>query len=206
MKQIIKESSIETPQTRTAILEVKKGRLIEMILEDDLYRIYSPKVEKEFRAQVNTESTDETLDEAKEKLRQLYNQDFTPAFTIPRSYIGTVLKSGLTPKLTYIPGLKLLAGTVGIQYYNPEEERRFLAILKQMTPQLKDQIKPRFTGPTAAFRGVISTESSIPLENLIIIDTKNMQVIYPENIEIEVLDEDKLVRETRVEIRNIVAQ
>ncbi len=131
--------------------------------------------------------------DANETLNSLIDLGVVPVFTIPRQYIDIVLKEGLWPHQTDVKDLRLIAGTIGINPYlgtRTHESHadfpgnaRFFAILKDGNKAKELAIQPRFTGTKneLMFRGVIATLRPIPLSELIIIDSKDMSVIYPAN-------------------------
>lgn len=139
------------------------------------------------------------------KGRQLFamllNQDITPVFSVPRKYIDKVLKNGLIPHETDIKGVALLAGTFGIPPYSRGENDRYLVVLKNPQKALQYHLQPRFTGTHNIWSGVVATRTSIPLEELVIIDSANNEVVYDGGSRVNILYESNVARENIIDIQ-----
>jgi hypothetical protein len=101
-------------------------------------------------------------DEAQEIVYDLLAKGYKPTVTVPKEYIDA-LKNGLKAHSTWIPGLEVIAGTLGREPYKAED--RVVVEVDSIDPRL---VKPRFTGPDNAFHGVVTLEGPISPENLII--------------------------------------
>jgi hypothetical protein len=101
-------------------------------------------------------------DEAQEIIYKLLEEGHKLFVTVPIKY-KDALKNGLKAHSTWIPGLEVIAGTLGREPYNAED--RVVVEVDSIDPRL---VKPRFTGPDNAFHGVVTLEGPIPPENLII--------------------------------------
>lgn len=116
-------------------------------------------------------------------LRELTARGYVSAFTIPRQHIKEKLKWGLSPRPDDQRAY-LTAGTIGVKPFQPGmEEPRYIAVVKSPEIMQRRHIQPRFTGARPSmptFWGTVVTERGIPLSELIIIDSKDMSVIYPE--------------------------
>jgi hypothetical protein len=110
--------------------------------------------------------------EAEELLKDMLDDLCLPVFTIPREHISEVMQNGLKPRPTWIP-VSILAGTIGIHYYNNSGDR-YIVVVK--SPK-KYNLKPRFTGPKQNFHGVVVCEKPIDADDLIIIDSTTNKVI-----------------------------
>ena len=128
--------------------------------------------------------------ESEKALDELIEEGISPVFSFRREFIETILENkGLVAHPSaYIKDFKITAGTMGRKPYAEDGETapRYYAVLKNPKDLKKYGIKPRFTGKKPPiFRGVIATEQTIPLSEIIIIDPKNNSVVYPKKQEPE---------------------
>lgn len=103
------------------------------------------------------------IEEAKEFIAEQWEKGVRPQVSVPVQY-EEMLKSGLKPHSTWIPGLEVIAATFGRDPYMPSEEKRIILDI-DIPPT---QIKPRLTGPDKAFHGVVIIEGPIPPERMTI--------------------------------------
>lgn len=197
----------------TLYLDVRNGIIRELMLADSKGNLETHKIVDQDLSKKLLKPTAVILEEIDDegplewgcsKLKELFDKGFKPTFTIPRSFERAVLENGLTPRDTlYQSGEKILAGTVGIEYFQDiQEDWRIAAILMKPT---KYKLMPRFTGNPPVFRGVVKCNEPIAIQDLILIDTKDMRILYPRDIpNIDVLNNAERI--TRNGIREIVRQ
>ncbi len=198
MDSVDKQKLREIPsKIDTLFLDVRNSIIREIMIADDRGKLENHKVVDQELSKILLKPSATTLDEIEDegplewgcaKLKELIEAGFKPTFTIPRDFATAVLQNGLTPRTTlYGTNELILAGTIGIEYFQDiGEEWRIAAIL--MKPQ-KYRLMPRFTGNPPVFRGVIRCSEPIALADLILIDTKDMKILYPTDIpNIDVLD------------------
>lgn len=149
---------------------------MELLQHSELYSKYSEQIIKdqlEDIAESNYRAS-EKIAIAKETLEELLAEGFPIVFSVPLEYIEKVKTNGLTLNETFIPGFKLLAGTIGIEPYNPEGNRPLVILHPSLAK--KYGIQPRFTGPNVTFNGIISTNREIPIADLEIIEKPSISM------------------------------
>lgn len=95
-------------------------------------------------------------------IKGLLEKGERPIVTVPEKY-SEALKIGLKPKTSWIPGFKVIAATFGRSPYLPENEKRLLVKIKDISPE---QIIPRFTGLDKKFHGVVVLEGPISPDSI----------------------------------------
>lgn len=102
------------------------------------------------------ESQAEDKEEATGLVEELIEQGVFPVVTVKKEHAQKLKKDGLTAKETWIPGTKVIVGTLGLPPYNPEEDRIAFEIVG-ISPE---DIEPRITGQEKTFQGIIAFKSS----------------------------------------------
>lgn len=95
-------------------------------------------------------------EEASGIVEELIEQGVFPVVTVKKEYAQKLKKDGLTAKETWIPGTKVIVGTLGLPPYDPEEDRVAFEIIG-ITPE---DIEPRITGQEKTFQGIIAFKHS----------------------------------------------
>lgn len=95
-------------------------------------------------------------------IKELLEKGERPIVTVPEKY-SEALKTGLKPKTSWIPGLEVIAATLGRSPHLPENEKRLLVKIKDISPE---QIIPRFTGPDKKFHGVVVLDGPISPDSI----------------------------------------
>lgn len=103
-------------------------------------------------------------EEAKEYIAELWKKGERPIVTVPIQY-SEALKSGIRAHQTWIPGLEVIAATIGRRPYMPKDEERIEVEINGIS---LDRIIPRFTGPDKAFHGVVALQGPINPEEMTI--------------------------------------
>ena len=104
-------------------------------------------------------------EEAKELIEDLTEKGIYPILTIPREYWQKIKKqgAGISAKETWIPGEKIIVGSLGVEPYSGHEKDR--AVL-QVEVETND-LEPRTTGKDLTYSGiVVFRKGFIPLENI----------------------------------------
>jgi len=189
---------------------VKKGNELQSILfEDREIKISSPEAQKIFDdLSVDISNSGESdgvkIALSMDALDELVDSGFQPVFTVPREYIDDVINHGLKPRAArYYKTVVILTGTIGLKPYNELGENRYIAVLRDKEDVRRYHLQPRYTSKNGdkkmEFSGVISTMKEIPVERLIIIDSKDMSIVYPKNTEVEYVESSNFLKD-RVEL------
>lgn len=105
-----------------------------------------------------------SLEEAQEYIDELVDNEIYPMVSIPNQYIDRVKKvqKGIMSKETDIPGVALVAGTLGILPFDPDADRTLFRIKCK-----QGDLKPRATGKQRNYNGVVVWKKDyIPLEDM----------------------------------------
>lgn len=182
---------------------VENGSLKSVIIDGKEHKIADPEsIEAldHLKAKYSSPNADpdEIFNDSRRALDDLTKAGYAPIFTIPREYIAEVLKNGLVPHETaYQKSVKLTAGTIGRPPYQTEEGR-YIALFRGENYHSAG-IQPRYTlrvGNRLLFNGIIATTKTVPLEDLLIIDSQNNEVVYP-RVEQVNIDESNSAEPTR---------
>ncbi len=98
-------------------------------------------------------SMDDDKETACELVKQLLEHGIFPVISIPQEHAGEKLASGIKARKTWIPGLEVNVGTIGIPPYLPPEQSRVLFEVRVADP---DGLEPRLTGDLKTFQGVVA--------------------------------------------------
>ena len=102
------------------------------------------------------------LESAQEYIDAQFETGVRPVVSVPVEY-AEAAKNGLKPHSTWIPGLEVIVGTFGVEPYMPKGDER---VLPKINIGNARQIKPRFTGPTKEFQGVVVFDGPIPPDQI----------------------------------------
>jgi hypothetical protein len=111
----------------------------------------------------NNLQTTQNIEEVREQIRKLFEAGVRPVVSVPAEYVDTIATRGIEEHPTWIPGVALIAGTFGRKPYIPRDEKRVLLEIELDDPE---KIKPRLTGPSGAFQGVVVLDGPIPPERI----------------------------------------
>lgn len=186
---------------------VENGTLKSAVIDGKEYKIADPEsIEalNNLKAKYSSPNADhdEIFHDSRQALDDLIKAGYAPVFTIPREYIAEVLKNGLVPHETaYQKEVKLTAGTIGRQPFSLEEGR-YIVVFKGKDYRSVG-IQPRYTlrvGNRLLFNGIIATTKTVPMEELMIIDSQDNEVVYPpvEQVNIVETGEKKPTREAEI--------
>lgn len=98
----------------------------------------------------------EDYSDAEDFLDEEFEKGVRPVVSIPMQYVDSVLTQGLKAHTTWIPDLKIIAGTFGREPYKGNDR-----VVLQLNNISRKQFKPRMTGPGKAFQGVVVLEGPI---------------------------------------------
>jgi hypothetical protein len=103
----------------------------------------------------------EDIDEAREYISSLINEGTLPLITIPEMHLEELLTNGISfvPKQDLLSGKKFsfIAGTVGIDPYFPEDQKRYVLEIIDS----KIHLEPRLTGKDSHFHGVVGFPNGV---------------------------------------------
>ena len=106
--------------------------------------------------------------EARALIEKMFEKGIRPIVTVPKEH-EQAIRAGLHEHTSWIPGLHIIAGTMGIEPYFPANEERVIVRVK---PKSVENIHPRLTGPDRAFHGVVTLTGPISPDEIDIIDRK----------------------------------
>ncbi len=103
-------------------------------------------------------------EEIKQFITQLLDNKIFPVISLPKKFLDIIKKEGgIHARDTYIPGVKLIAGILGMKPYEKQGEDRVLLEI-QCKPE---DLDPRFTGKNKSYNGVVVfNKDFIPLEKI----------------------------------------
>lgn len=106
------------------------------------------------------------LAEAEDLVEDAMAAGIKPLITLPKKYWRQVQEQGgISAKETWIPGLRVIVGTLGVSPYevgSADEERIILRV--ECDP---GDVKPRITGKNRSFNGVVAFKKNfIPLSQI----------------------------------------
>jgi len=164
------ESGIEPANQKLAILSPEREALIELLAGGDkekekLYKKILPEYwerltefknsaeeERQRSGSRPKESQAEDYDEATDLAQTLIQNGVFPIVTVKKEYAQKLKEDGLTAQETWIPGERMIVGTLGLPPYQMEEDRVAFEIV-DISP---DAIEPRITGKDKTFQGVVA--------------------------------------------------
>lgn len=192
------ENNEKPKETGQIDIFVENGSLKSVIIDGKEHKIADPEsIEAldHLKAKYSSSNADpdEIFNDSRRALDDLTKAGYAPIFTIPREYIAEVLKNGLVPHETaYQKSVKLTAGTIGRPPFQTEEGR-YIALFRGENYHSAG-IQPRYTlrvGNRLLFNGIIATTKTVPLEELLIIDSQNNEVVYPKAEQVNIVEPEE---------------